>query len=254
MTIKTKIFSTYKLPIAVSIAISTTFITSVSSKVQAATFISQKDALESNDEINWLSLGKVFNPRSPNPDDFLSNSFSATSEKNLGLNVEIPQVDKLTPPFVFQTLPASNGIPTNFAYGDRLLFTGFLPTTFPATGNGGPLSITFDRPVKAAGSQIAVGDIPNFTAFISAFDRDNNLLGSYSTPGTSSQALNNSAVFMGIQSDRADISRLVFHTSEPNHAFAINTLSIASVPEASSILGILGVLSVGLISKRKNNN
>ncbi|WP_414620530.1 hypothetical protein [Calothrix sp. CCY 0018] len=60
-----------------------------------------------------------------------------------------------------------------------------------------------DQPVKAAGSQIAVDDIPSFSAFVSAFDRDNNLLGSFSTPGTSSIALDNSAVFLGIQSDEA---------------------------------------------------
>ncbi len=250
MTIKSKRFLTYKLPITLSIAISTTFITSVPSKVQAITFISQRDALNSNDQIDWSSLGKVFNPRSANPDNFLSNSFWATSQRNLGLNVAIPQVDGLTPPFVFQTLPASEGVPTNFANGDYLLFTGFLPGIFPAPGNSSPLSITFEKPVKSAGSQIAVYDTLNFTAFVSAFDEDNNLLGTFSTPGTSSLALDNSAVFLGIQSDEANISQLVFRTSEPNRAFAINTLSIASVPEPSCVLGVLGVLGMGLILKQ----
>ena len=251
MAIKSQIFSADKLSVTLCIAGFTTFITFVPSKVQAVTFISQRDALNSNDQIDWLSLGKVFNSRSPNPAEFLPNSFSATSERNLGLNVEIPEIDGFTPPFVFQTLPAPGGIPTNFASGDYLLFTGFLPGTFPAPGNSGPLSITFDQPVKAAGSQIAVDDTPNFTAFVSAFDKENNLLGTFSTPGTSSLALDNSAIFLGIQSDKADISRLVFRTSQPNRAFAINSLSIASVPESSSILGVLGVLGLGLISKQK---
>ncbi|MEA5595535.1 PEP-CTERM sorting domain-containing protein [Rivularia sp. UHCC 0363] len=238
---------TYKLSI-VAIAQITTFITSVPSKVQAVTFISQ-NALQGNDQVDW-SLGKVFNPRSPNPNDFLSNSFSVTSARNLGLQVDIPQVDGLTPPFVFQTLPPSEGVPTNFANGDFLLFTGFLPGTFPAPGNPGLLSITFDRPVSSAGSQIAVYETLNFTAFISAFDKHNNLLGTFSNPGTSSLALDNSAVFLGIQSDKANISRLVFSTSQPNRAFAINRLSIASVPEPSSILGLLGVLGMGVILKQ----
>lgn len=116
------------------------------------------------------------------------------------------------------------------------------------------MSINFDKPVKGAGSQIAVDDTFNFTAFVSAFDEENNLLGTFSTPGTSSLALDNSAVFLGITSDKADISRLVFRTSENNRAFAINTLSIASVPETSCILGILGVLGLGLISKKVRSN
>ncbi len=97
-------------------------------------------------------------------------------------------------------------------------------------------------------------DSPSFTAFVSAFDKDDNLLGTFSTLGTSSLALDNSAVFLGIQSDKADISRLVFRSSEPNRAFAINTLSIASVPEANCILGVLGALSIGLISKRRKKD
>ena len=254
MTIKSQVFLFAKLPITLSIVVCTTFITSVPSKVQAVTFVSQRDALNSNDQLDWLSLGKVLNPSSPNPADFLPNSFSATSERNLGLNVEISQVDGLTPPFVFQTLTEPQGVPTNFANGDYLLFTGFLPGTFPAPGNPGPLSITFDEPIKAAGSQIAVDDSPSFTAFVSAFDKDNNLLGTFSTLGTSSLALDNYAIFLGIQSDKADISRLVFRTSEPDRAFAINTLSIASVPESSSILGLLGVLGIALMMKERKTN
>lgn len=89
MTIKFQVCSVAKLPITLSIAVCTTFITSVPAKVQAVTFVSQRDGLNSNDQVDWLSLGKVFNPSSPNPADFLPNSFSATSERNLGLNVEI---------------------------------------------------------------------------------------------------------------------------------------------------------------------
>lgn len=251
MTVKLRNFSAYQLYIIFSIAGFTGLMAFVPSEVQAVTFVSQRDALNSNDEVDWLSLGKVFTPGSTNPEDLLPNSFSATSAKNLELNVEIPQVDGLTPPFVFQTLPESEGIPTNFTNGDYLLFTGFVPGTFPAIGNPGPLSITFDEPVKAAGTQIAVDDTFNFTVFVSAFDEDNNLLGNFSTPGTSSLALDNSAVFLGVTSDEADISRLVFRTSEANRAFAINSLSIATVPESSSILGILGVLGLGWLSKGK---
>jgi hypothetical protein len=44
--------------------------------------------LASNDEVDWLSLGKVFDPFvPPDPSTFLPNSFSAASENGLGLNI-----------------------------------------------------------------------------------------------------------------------------------------------------------------------
>ena len=151
----------------------------------------------------------------------------------------------MTPPLLFQTLP-SPGIPTNFASGDFILFTGLRPGPPPAVGNPGPLTITFDRPVAAAGTQIAVDDTFLFTALISAFDSNNNLLGSFSTQGTSSLALDNSAQFLGVRSDAANISRLVYSSSEGSRAVGINSLSIAeTVPEPSNIAA-LAVAGLGL--------
>jgi hypothetical protein len=73
----------------------------------------------------------------PIPLLFLSNAFWATSTSSLGLKVTIPPAgdSSITPPFVFQTLPPPSGIPTNFAPGDFLLFTGLkftIPPTFPS--------------------------------------------------------------------------------------------------------------------------
>jgi len=151
----------------------------------------------------------------------------------------------VTPPLLFQTL-ASPGIPSNFASGDFILFTGLRPGPPPAVGNPGPLIISFDRPVAAAGTQIAVDDTFLFTALISAFDSNNNLLGSFSTQGTSSLALDNSAQFLGVRSDAANISRLVYSSSEGVRALGINTLSIAErVPEPSNIAA-LAVAGLGL--------
>lgn len=217
--------------------------------VKALTFVTDRTALRGNDQVDWSSLGET------NPFNFLPNSFSAKSERGLGLSVDIPKLNLpgLTPPFVFQTLP-SPGIPTNFAKGDFLLFTGLIPGSFPAPGNSGPITITFDKPVKAAGTQIAVDDTPEFTGFISAFDNANNLLGTFSAPGTSSLALDNSALFLGVLSDTANISRLVFSTSVPNRALAINTLSIAAVPESSFTFGLLAFGALGGVTlKRKLN-
>lgn len=214
--------------------------------VQAAnlTFVSDRAALAGTDRLDWSVLGPV-----QPPFKVLPNSFSTTSEQGLGINVNIPQAPTpgVTPPLLFQTLP-SPGIATNFASGDFILFTGLQPGPQPSVGNPGPLTITFDRPVAAAGTQIGVDDTSFFTAFISAFDSDNNLLGSFSTLGTSSLALDNSAQFLGVRSDVANISRLVYSSSENNRALGINELSIAeAVPEPSSIVATI-VAGLGLFA------
>ena len=230
-------------------------VAALTSPVQALTLVKERSALLGNDQLDWLSLGKVLNPFSPNPAAFLPNSFSATSTGGLGLTVDIaPSMEKgITPPFIFQTSPAPTGVPTNFANGDFALFTGFRPGFFPALGNPGPITITFNKPVKSAGTQINVDDTPEFTAFISAFDSANNLLGTFEANGTSSLALDNSAVFLGVSSDTANIGKLVFSTSVPNRAIAINTISIATVSEPDSTLGLLlvGVLGTGVTLGRK---
>ncbi|MEB3279974.1 MAG: hypothetical protein VKK42_13755 [Lyngbya sp.] len=209
-------------------------------------------------------MGQIFNPFAPNPSAFLANTFSATSENGLELTVNIPTSSnpEITPPFIFKTAFPPNGIPTNFANGDFLLFTGFIPvptgSSIPAIGNPGPIEILFETPVKAAGTQFAVDDTFEYTALISAFDQNNTLLGSFSIPGTSSLALENSAVFLGVSSDTANIAKLVFNSSEPQRAIAINQLSFVTlntdIPEpvsTGSFIG-LGLLACGLKSRKKS--
>jgi hypothetical protein len=108
-----------------------------------------------------------------------------------------------------------------------------------AIGNPGPLIINFDQPVFGVGTQIAVDDILEFNVFVSAFDSANNLFGTFSVPGTSSVTLDNSALFVGISSETANISRLVFSTSELNKALVINKVSIIAFPEPNYTLAIL---------------
>ena len=147
------------------------------------TFIRDRDALQSNDKVEWSSLGKVYNPVSSNPDDFLPHSFVAKSLNDLELTVNIPTIEgDVTPPFVLQN---GLGVHSNFAFNNFLLFTGFSPTIIP-TGNPNPLTIVFDRTIKGAGTQIAASgsqDI-DYEVFISAFDEANNLLGTFSLPST----------------------------------------------------------------------
>lgn len=230
--------------------------------VKAATFlVNERAALGGNDEVDWVSLGKVFNPVAPDFSTFLPNSFSATSQGGLGFDVNIAPTNnpQITPPFVFQTLPPP-GIRTNFAEGDFILFGGIDPTGFiplpdgtpdPRTkGNGGPITISFDQPVFGAGTQIAV-DISNLEVetFITAFDNLNNLLGTFSILSTSSLALDNSAVFLGVRSYTPNISRLVFSSSYPQYGLAINQVSIIAVPEPTYALAILVFTVSGAVLK-----
>ncbi|QLE57287.1 hypothetical protein [Nostoc sp. TCL26-01] len=244
----------------------TAIITVLPLPVKAATFlVTERNALGANDEVDWVSLGKVFNPIAP---AFLPNSFAATSQGGLGLNVDIaPKTNpRITQPFVFQTLPPP-GIRTNFAPGDFILFGGIdtsgfqpLPPGSPdplTPGNGGPFTISFDQPVFGVGTQIAV-DISNLEVetFISAFDNFNNLLGTFSVFSTSSLALDNSAVFLGIRSDTPNISRIVFSSSAPQYGLAINKFSIVAVEvaEPTYTLAILAVGVVGAVVKLRRHN
>jgi hypothetical protein len=235
---------------------------SFSSVAQALTLVTNRGALAGSDRLDWSSLGKVFDPFAPDPSAFLPNSFSAVSVGNLPLNVSIPpsSLPGVTPPFVFQTSFPPNGIPTNYADGDFILLGGLQPGAFPAPGNGGPIAIAFDTPVAGAGTQIAVDDTPAFTAFVEAFDSNNRSLGRFSAPGTSSTALDNSALFLGVRSETPNISRVVYSTSVTNRAIAINALSLSSasasvsVPEPSFVLGFLLVGALGIRSVKAKKN
>ena len=219
----------------------------------AVSLVTNRADLKGNDSIDWSSLGKVLNPFNPNFADFLGFSFSGTSAGGLGLDVDINPINPpITPPFVFKTAPIPQGIPTNFANGDFLLFTGLQFGLFPAPGNPGPISISFAQPVRAAGAQIAVDDEPNFVGTIKAFDINDNLLDSFNVNGTSSTALDNSAIFLGVKSALAEISRIEFSSDFNNRAIGINTLSIdnPAIPEPSLTMAIL-VMGSGLLCLKK---
>lgn len=242
LKVKSIILSTIvtQLAIAASIVV-------IQLPVKAATFlVTERSAFGSNDQVDWSSLGSPFTP--------LPNNLTATSQRGLEVGVSIPQTTNplISQPLVFQTTSNPGGIRTNFANGDYVLFAGIDVRAFsgnapiPTDGNGGPISITFDKPVFGAGTQIAVDDRSTFDAFVRAYDRENNLLASFSAQGTSSLLLDNSALFLGFRSDSPNISRLVFSSSFPQQGLAINSISILAVPEASFNLAMLafGVFSV----------
>jgi hypothetical protein len=216
---------------------------------QALTLITSRTALESNDSVNWAVLGPQFTDV-PNP-------FSVKSSGGLGLTVSQTSG-------TFQRLDQGGGVwRGNFAQDDALLFT--------RRNNPGPITIDFDVPILGAGTQIqAAGgttSIFNFPATIEAFDRLGNSLGSFTLQGTSEfgGVSDNSAIFMGVRSDSANIAKLTINgETEPGSGFAINQLDLVStdvtspksVPEPASTVALLALGGFGVCSRllRKHPN
>ncbi|MEM1369245.1 MAG: hypothetical protein AAGG02_14805 [Cyanobacteria bacterium P01_H01_bin.15] len=238
--------------------------------VEAASFVSNRIDLNANDQLDWVDLFNPGPPTGPGPSLSLlpNDGFPATTERGLDLTVDIssdgidfdldgPGPDTgVTPPFIFQTTagaPPAN-VPTNFAPGDYILFTGLTPGAFPSPGNDNPISILFDEPVLAAGAQFAVDDaLTPYTATIEAFDIDGMLLASFSVDdATSSIALDNSAVFLGVESDVAEIARIDFFSDLPGLASGINLLSVKTTPEPFGLIG-LGLVTFGILRSRRKN-
>jgi hypothetical protein len=218
-----------------TVATTTVLLATVQLPVRAITFINQRASLGSNDRIDWSSLGAV------NPFHRLPNSFSGKSAAGRQFSVTVPSFFGNPQPLIFQTSPAP-GIESNFANNDYILFTGFTNGEFPGATNTSLLTINFDKPVQAAGTQLALAyNSEPYQALISAFDSDDNLLATFSTEASSSQALDNSAAFLGITSNSPNISRLVLRTDEANSPFGINEVSFVAIPESS--FGVVGLLA-----------
>lgn len=217
-------------------------------QAEAITFVPNRASLVANDQIDWRS--KFTTP----PFSIVGYNFTATSQNNLGVNVTVPFIPPSTgiiPPFVFQT---GAMVPTNFANGDFILFSGLKPGSgVPALGNPGPITITFSRPVTAVGTQIATDDaLAPYTATLEAYDSGHMLLGSFTIPATSSIALDNSAVFLGVESDLSNIASIRLFSSLPTQAIGINRVSLTVVPEPSTTLGMIIVLGLGASLNRKS--
>ena len=226
----------------------------------ALTFSTNRTFFETlrNDSLDWFDVGEDLGFF---PFNTLPNSFSTTSSGGITVNVEIPTevpfaIPPVTPPFIFQTGKESDGlIPTNFAEGDYILFTGLSAQQSPAPGNDGPISLSFDTPVLGLGTQISVDDATSgFNGTIRVFDNSDILLDSFSAPGTASTKLDNSALFLGVFSDIANIGKVEYFSDITDTAIGINQVSFVSstaIPEPLSILGTLVAGGVGVAMKNR---
>lgn len=198
--------------------------------------VTDRASLGGTDTIDWGTLNLP--PLTP-----ISNPFSINS--NGGVPVT---VSEQTPGVFYSDTSAIvwNG---NFAPGDALLYSG--PQYNSA---GGPILIDFgSNLVSGGGTQIE----PNaflvpFTAQITAYDSQMNVLASFTEDGFAAPTNDNTAIFIGIASTAQDIRAISVDVLTPSqfadaHDFAINRFDFRTraVPEPSScvLLG-LGCLAI----------
>ncbi len=95
---------------------------------------------------------------------------------------------------------------------------GFVDGEFLLTNWNSPLSITisFSSPIFGAGVQVEPAQVAEypapFTGWVTAYDGDS-VLGTFSVTGTRTLEENAPAPFLGVESDTADITSLVYHVT-----------------------------------------
>lgn len=197
---------------------------------QALSVVTSRSALGANDTLNWNSLGSAGTP--------VSNPFTVSSTGGNTVKGSIPSGS-------FQRLDQGYGWAGNFAPNNALLWT---------QGNPGPLQLTFSQAVRGVGTQIQANLYGSFTTVIEAFNSGGISLGSFTLPGNSTGSGDNSAIFIGVLSDNADIAKVLFNV-QGDQDFAINQVSLNStggtpIPTPALLPGLIG-LGLGVLRKRK---
>ena len=187
----------------------------VSPATADVTLITDRAALGGDDSVDWGVLGPVLTSV-PNPFNIFSNG---------GLGMLVSKAS----PGPFERRDQNNGWNGNFAPGDELIWTAFTV---------GPMTIEFDSLVSGAGAQIQANVFGNFTATIEAFDSGGMSLGSFNVDGVSNSNGDNSAIFIGVLSDSAEIKSISFDVSSGTGDFAINQMDLVTAPADSDGDGI----------------
>jgi hypothetical protein len=197
----------------------------------SVTLVTSSSALGANDSISWTQLGPAFT--------VLTGPQAVTSTGGLAATVT-------SAGNTLERRDQGSGWAGNFANGAPLLWT---------RGVGPDITLSFAAPVYGAGAQFQADIFGPFTAEVIGIG--GSVLGTFTENGTSNSAGDDSAIFIGILSDTADISSIVFHQTGGND-FAIGNVALntsdtpAAVPEPAS-LSLLGLGLIGFISTRRKS-
>jgi hypothetical protein len=202
----------------------------------APVMVTDRASLGGNDFVDWAVLGPSYT--------VVTSPFSIASNSGREMcTVSNPTDD-------FERLEQDNGWWGNFALGDAVLWTHFTV---------GPMIIEFDHPVIAAGAQIQGAFPGTFTAKLEVYDVSNTLIASFTLPGNSTSASDNSAIFLGVLDTGPTIKRIVYSVDNLTQDFAINRLALliqtTSVPSMSRwgmiVFAFLLVVSASVYIRRK---
>jgi len=203
--------------------------------------VTSRAALAGDDFIDWGQLG-LDHSLVPNPSAIVSNSGFITGTVGRENQGDLQRRN--------ENPPASGGWNGNFAAGDRLIWTNDL---------AGAMLIDLNSSVAGLGAQIQMDRLLGlFDATIEVYDDLNNLLATFTVQGDSNNNKDNSAVFIGVLSDSANIDHIVLFTNQARTSarddFSINQLdlrTLASVPgPAALVLVGLGLLVFGVAGRR----
>jgi hypothetical protein len=210
----------------------------LTSPVQASLVgINSNAMLGAFDSISWSQLGP--------------NNVTLTGPQNVvstgGVNATVTSVGNQ-----FQTLTQNaDSWDGNFAPGAQVLWT---------VQKGPDITISLANATRGFGAQIQPDSYGVFTAQITAFNAGGALLGTYTENGISTRDGDNSAIFIGLLDDTAEISKIVFNLiAAPGltNDFAIGSAEFGNgvtpaVPEVSTWTMILaGAAGIGFAARRR---
>jgi hypothetical protein len=204
------------------------------------TLVTVRSSLGGTDFIDWGQLGLPFS-QTVTPVNVLSNN-----SHTVNVNQAVSPMERRD---------QGNGWSGNFANGDRLWWTDNAPN------GGGPITINFGASATAFGANIQADSFGAFVARLSFFDVFNNLVGTVTETGNSTNAGDGSAIFIGgISGGTAtNFNSVVISLDSavgPTADFAINQadFSLATgVPEPTSValVGITFVTGAGVWWQRR---